>query len=94
MKLRFEKEFVLSLEKKIQFIALDSPTSAKAFQQGILKSCKAIMEMPYKCRQSIYHDSENIRDLIYKGYTVVYAIEEEFVSVLALIHHEYYNPKE
>lgn len=94
MKLRFEKEFVLSLEKKIQFIALDNPVSAKAFQQGILKSCKALLEMPYKYRQSIYHDDENIRDLIYKGYTIVYAIEEEFISVLALINQELYYPKE
>jgi len=50
--------------------------------------------MPYKCRQSIYHDDEKIRDLIYKGYTVVYAIEEEFVSVLALMNQELYYPKE
>lgn len=94
MNLRFEKEFVLSLEKKIHFIALDSPSSAQAFQKGILKSCKAIKEMPYKHRQSIYHDDENIRDLIYKGYTVIYAIEEDFISVLALINQESYHPKE
>ncbi|WP_263832047.1 type II toxin-antitoxin system RelE/ParE family toxin [Sulfurospirillum oryzae] len=94
MKLRFEKEFVLSLEKKIHFIALDSPNAAQAFQKGILQSCKALLEMPYKHRKSIYHDDQNIRDLVYKGYTVVYAIEEEFISVLALINQEYYHPKE
>lgn len=93
MKLRFEKEFVLSLEKKIQFIALDNPSAAKAFQKGILKSCQKLLEMPYKCRQSLYHDDKNIRDLIYKGYTVVYAIEEEFISVLALINQEVYTPR-
>ena len=94
MKLRFEKEFVLSLAKKIQFIALDNPSAAKVFQKGILKSCQTLLEMPYKHRQSIYHDDKNIRDLIYKGYTVVYAIEEEFISVFALINQEYYHPKE
>lgn len=94
MKLRFEKEFVFSLEKKIQFIALDSPNAAKAFQKGLLEQCKAVLEMPYKCRQSIYHNDNNIRDLIYKGYTIIYAIEEEFISVLALINQELYNPKE
>ena len=93
MKLRFEKEFVFSLEKKIQFIALDNPSAAKAFQKGILKSCQTLLEMPYKCRQSIYHDDKTVRDLIYKGYTVVYAIEEEFISVLALINQEVYTPR-
>jgi plasmid stabilization system protein ParE len=94
MKLRFENEFVLSLEKKIHFIAADNPSAAKAFQKGILQSCKDVLEMPYKHRKSIYHDDQNIRDLIYKGYTIVYAIEEEFISVLALINQEYYRPKE
>lgn len=93
MKLRFEKEFVLSLQKKVQFIALDSPASAKAFQKGILESCEALLEMPYKYRQSLYHDDKNIRDLIYKGYTIIYAIEEEFISVLALINQESYTFK-
>ena len=58
MKLSFEKEFVLSLQKKIQFIALDSPSSAKAFQKGILKSCEAVLEVLYKYRQSLYHDDK------------------------------------
>jgi len=94
MKLRFEEEFVLSLQKKIGFIALDSPNAAKAFQKGLLEQCNTVLEMPYKCRQSIYHDDKNIRDLVYKGYTVVYAIEEEFISVLALINQELYDGKE
>ena len=32
--------------------------------------------MPYKCRKSIYFTKENIRDLIFKGYTIVYKIDE------------------
>lgn len=91
MKLRFEEEFVLSLEKKILFIALDNPSAAKAFQKGLFERCNQVLEIPYKCRQSIYYEDKNIRDLIYKGYTVVYAIEEEFISVLALINQEFYN---
>jgi len=31
--------------------------------------------MPYKHRKSIYYDDENIRDLVFKGYTIVYMIE-------------------
>ncbi len=32
--------------------------------------------MPFKFRQSIYFEDESIRDLIFKGYTVAYKIEE------------------
>jgi plasmid stabilization system protein ParE len=90
---RYEKEFVLSLEKKLRFIALDNPKASKSFQEEILQRCEALKEMPFRCRKSLYHDDENIRDLIYKGYTIVYAIEEKFISILALINQESYLPK-
>jgi len=32
--------------------------------------------MPYKCRKSLYFENDKIRDLIYKGYTIVYKIDE------------------
>ncbi|MGM0533206.1 MAG: type II toxin-antitoxin system RelE/ParE family toxin, partial [Campylobacterota bacterium] len=33
--------------------------------------------MPYKFRQSYYYDSLNIRDFIFKGYTIPYLIDED-----------------
>ncbi len=33
--------------------------------------------MPFACRRSIFFDREDIRDLIYKGYIVVYKVDEE-----------------
>jgi hypothetical protein len=40
--------------------------------------------MPYKYRKSIYFDNENIRDLIYKGYTIPYLIDEDNKSIVLL----------
>jgi len=31
--------------------------------------------MPFKFRKSIYIDDDNMRDLIFKGYTIVYKID-------------------
>jgi hypothetical protein len=33
-------------------------------------------------RKSNYHDNENIRDLIFKGYTVIYEIQEDTIYIL------------
>jgi len=35
-----------------------------------------LVHMPYKFKQSIYFDSEEIRDLVFKGYTIPYKIDE------------------
>jgi len=37
---------------------------------------KKIPEVPYSNRKSIFFDRNDIRDLIYKGYVVVYKINE------------------
>ncbi|MDF1874628.1 hypothetical protein JHD48_02640 [Sulfurimonas sp. SAG-AH-194-I05] len=34
------------------------------------------------CRPSIYFEDANYRDLIFKGYTVIYKVEDEEIKVL------------
>lgn len=91
MKIRFEEQFVDSLKNKIDYIAIDNPTASLKFKNEILKICKGVADMPFKNRKSIYHDDENVRDLIYKGYTAVYMIEDDLISFVALINHESYT---
>ena len=69
----------------------DFSIAAKKFRKELIEKCQNILNMPYKHRKSIYHDDENIRDLVFKGYTVIYIVEDESLSVFALIHHEKYN---
>jgi plasmid stabilization system protein ParE len=91
MNIRFEESFINSLALKLEYIAKDKPLAARKFKDALIASCKDILHMPYKHRKSIYHDDENIRDLIFKGYAVVYMIEDEIISIFALIHHEKYS---
>jgi plasmid stabilization system protein ParE len=91
MKIRFEESFIDSLALKLEYIAKDKPLAARKFKDELIASCKDIIHMPYKHRKSIYHDDENIRDLIFKGYTIIYMIEDELISIFALIHQEKYN---
>ncbi|MBE0515606.1 type II toxin-antitoxin system RelE/ParE family toxin [Sulfurimonas sp.] len=91
MNIRFEESFINSLALKLEYIAKDNPRAARKFKNELFASCKDISDMPYKYRKSIYHDDEKIRDLVFKGYTVVYMIEDETISIFTLIHHEKYS---
>ena len=46
--------------------------------------------MPYMHRKSQFFDREDIRDLIYKGYVVVYKVNEknDIIEVFGLIKYE------
>ncbi len=76
MKLRILKSFQDKLNEQVEYIAKDKPRAARKFKTDILKRIKEIPSMPFACRRSIFFDIEDIRDLIYKGYIVVYKVDE------------------
>lgn len=76
MKIVYEEKFINSFTAIWDYISLDSKTRANTFKSKIKKLIEDIPSMPYKCRKSIYFKDESIRDLIFKGYTVVYKIDE------------------
>ena len=74
MRLKISKSFKDKLNDQVEFIAKDKPSAARKFKSEIVQRIKEIPQMPYKNRKSIFFDREDIRDLIYKGYIVVYKI--------------------
>ena len=76
MKLRILKSFRDKLNEQVDYIAKDKPGAARKFKVDILKRIKEIPSMPFACRRSIFFDREDIRDLIYKGYIIVYKVDE------------------
>ena len=79
-KLKFEK----NLKNLIYYIALDSKSRAKNFRKKLQKSIDSLDYMPYKCRQSYYYNSIEVRDLIIDGYTIPYLIDEEKSQIVVL----------
>jgi plasmid stabilization system protein ParE len=77
MKLRILKSFGDKLNDQVDFIAQDKPSAARRFKSEILARIKEIPKMPYANRKSIFFDREDVRDLIFKGYIVVYKADGE-----------------
>jgi len=76
MKIIFKESFLIRLENQIEFISLDSPRRALKFKSELFKRIREIPQNPFQFRKSIYFDDPSIRDLIFKGYCIVFRISE------------------
>jgi len=79
-----KKEYLDELKHIISFIALDSINRAHFFKKQLDSKIEDLIYFPYKYRQSIHHTNKDVRDLIYKGYTIVYRIniQKETIEII------------
>ena len=74
MRIKLDEEFENNFEIIFKHIAKDKISASKNFKKELFKQIKNIPIFPYKYRKSIYFEDENIRDMIFKGYTIVYKV--------------------
>jgi mRNA-degrading endonuclease RelE of RelBE toxin-antitoxin system len=77
MKILKREEFNREFKEILYFIAQDSKANAKKFKNELIKKVNDLEFMPYKFRKSIYFNNDSIRDLVFKGYVIVYSIDEQ-----------------
>ncbi len=78
------ERFIRELEEITDFIAIDSLDKAIEFENELKNRIQIITSNPYAFRQSANFNNENIRDFIYKGYTIPYLIDNEIVLILSI----------
>jgi plasmid stabilization system protein ParE len=88
MKVVFKDTFLYRLVSQIEYISLDSPARARRFKSDLFNRIKEIPSNPYQFRKSIYFEDETIRDLIFKGYTIVFRITKENIEVFGFVKHQ------
>jgi len=73
-------------KKELREIALYIKKDKKSASIKFVKEQKELIEnlvnSPYKYRKSIYFDDENIRDMIFYGYTIIYKIDKENQTII------------
>lgn len=86
-----DDRYIENLQNMLDNIAKDSITRANKFRINLDKKINILPNMPFKFRQSNYYDDKNIRDLIFKGYTVPYLVdmEKELIVVLDIFKYSY-----
>ena len=68
----------------LQYISKDKKSAAIKFAKDLNAILVALPDFPLKCRKSLYMDDEAYRDLIYKGYTVIYKVETDKILILEI----------
>lgn len=84
MKIDFSNEYIDEFMNVWDYIAIDSLDRANFFKDELKSKISDIPFMPYKYRKSIHFNDENIRDLIFKGYTIPYFVDTENDIILIL----------
>ena len=84
MKIIYRESFIKEITDIWDFIALDSSNRATQFVNEIEQKIQDLPSLPLIYRKSIYFDAENIRDMIHKGYVVVYKIDTANESIIIL----------
>ena len=85
MKIVFKDTFINRLENQLDYISLDSPKRARKFQTDLFRRIKEIPDKPFRYRKSIYFKDELIRDLVFKGYTIVFRINENTIEIFGFV---------
>ena len=86
MKIVESKLFKRQLRTITLKIKEDKPTAAIKFAQELKKQINDLPNMPKKYRKSLYYDDENVRDMIFRSYTIIYKIDKEFITIVEIFH--------
>ena len=67
-------------------IKKDKPQSSVKFAQDLKEQISNIPNMPKKYRKSEYYEDENIRDMIFRGYTIIYELYENIIEIQTIFN--------
>ena len=77
---------VADLDAAADYISNDSPAYAASFVLKALKAAQSLGELSERGRLVPEFTKEDIREIFVFNYRLIYRIEENRVSILALIH--------
>jgi toxin ParE1/3/4 len=68
------------------YIAKDSETYAANFIESILSAVEQVSEFPRLGRVVPEANIPDIRELVFRGYRIIYRVQESAIHILAVIH--------
>ncbi len=68
------------------YIAKDSPYYARRFIERIFDAAEALQDHPRMGRQVPEADRNDVRELIFRGYRIIYRTKTDSVQVITVLH--------
>ncbi len=86
MKIEWTKPAVLDLESIRDYIRRGSEYFAARFIERIIEAVESLADFPERGRNVPESDEENIRELVFYNYRIMYRVGKERILVLTVIH--------
>lgn len=84
MKIIITQRFTDELNEILSFIAKDNLDIAVKFDSNIYAKIENIAFMPRRFPKNHAANDENIRNLIFKGHVIAFAINDEIIEILGI----------
>ncbi len=84
MKIKWTKEALFNIQEIEDYISEDNPTAAIKFTDKLISIVESLLIFPKKGRMVPELSFEQIRELIYKNYRIVYSVKKNSIEVLTI----------
>jgi addiction module RelE/StbE family toxin len=84
MKINWTKEAVINLQQIEDFISADNPEAAVHLIDKLISLTKVLIRFPKKGRVVPELSIDQIREIIYKNYRIVYVIKRNSITILTV----------
>ena len=68
------------------YISTDAEFYAQIFVEKIIQLTEKLLDFPRQGRVVPEFQNENIREIIYRNYRIIYEITEESIIILSVLH--------
>ena len=86
MQIKKSHLFKIQLQQILEHIAKDKVSAMRQFRKELNEQIDDLVDMPYKYRKSYYYDDENVRDMVYSGYTTIYKIYDNHILIVEIFN--------
>lgn len=84
--INWTKQSVRDLEAIGDYISRDSPKIAQIFVNRILDNVMRLEAFPLSGRVVPEISQENIREIVFRNYRIVYIMDDEVIHILTIFH--------
>jgi toxin ParE1/3/4 len=86
MKIVWTEPAVEDLRELHAYIARDSAVYASDFAERIISAAESVLAHPKLGRVVPEQHDENVRELLYQHYRIIYRVKNDLIAMLAVIH--------
>jgi addiction module RelE/StbE family toxin len=86
VRIEWTESAVVDLAQLRDYIAKDSPHYARRFTERIVAAVERLVEHPRSGRRVPEAQRPDVRELIFRGYRIIYRLIPDGVQVLTIVH--------